>query len=94
VIEGQERPLRRWDFVHCPPETKHVIVGAGEGQCLVLALGARDRSVGPNWGGYTVDEAAARLNASVDEPTTDPEQAYAKVARRAATRFRDGWLPD
>src|SRR5262245_21399622 len=29
IVEGEERPLRRWDFVHCPPETKHIIVGAG-----------------------------------------------------------------
>jgi len=31
VIEGQERPLRRWDFVHCPAGTEHVIVAAGSG---------------------------------------------------------------
>ena len=31
IVEGQERPLRRWDFVHCPPETRHVFVGAGDG---------------------------------------------------------------
>ena len=29
IVEGEERPLRAWDFVHCPPHTKHVIVGAG-----------------------------------------------------------------
>jgi uncharacterized cupin superfamily protein len=94
VIEGEERPLRRWDFVHCPPEAKHVIVGAGTSQCLVLAMGARDRSVGPNWGGYTVDETAARHGAAVDEETTDPEQAYAKVAQRAQSHYREGWIPD
>src|SRR5204863_8143924 len=26
IVEGEERPLRRWDFVHCPAETKHIIV--------------------------------------------------------------------
>lgn len=25
IIEGQEPPLKRWDFVHCPPETRHVL---------------------------------------------------------------------
>jgi uncharacterized cupin superfamily protein len=94
IVEGEERPLRRWDFVHCPPETKHVIVGAGESQCLVLALGARDRSVGPDWGGYTVDEAAARRGASVEQETTKPDEAYAKVPRRQPTRYREGWIPD
>ena len=28
LIEGQERHLRAWDFVHCPPWTEHVFVGA------------------------------------------------------------------
>ncbi len=40
IIEGEERPLRQWDFVHCPPGTKHVIVGAGDGPCTVFAVGA------------------------------------------------------
>ena len=94
VIEGEERPLRRWDFVHCPPETKHVIVGAGDDPCLVLALGARDKSVGPNWGGYSVDETARRHNASVDVETSDPKQAYARFAPRKPGPVREGWLPE
>ena len=43
IVEGEERPLRAWDFVHCPAGTNHVIVGAGEGPAVVLAVGARDR---------------------------------------------------
>jgi uncharacterized cupin superfamily protein len=43
IVEGEERQLRAWDFVHCPPQTKHVIVGAGTGPCVVIAVGARDR---------------------------------------------------
>ena len=94
IVEGEERPLRQWDFVHCPAGTKHVIVGAGEAPCIVLAVGARDHSTGPDWGGYTVDEAALRHNAGVDEETTDPKQAYARFAKREHTRYREGWLPD
>ena len=30
VIDGQEHPLRQWDYFHCPPGTRHVLVGAGE----------------------------------------------------------------
>jgi len=30
IVEGQERPLRTWDFVHCPPWTEHVFVGTGD----------------------------------------------------------------
>jgi uncharacterized cupin superfamily protein len=92
VIEGEERPLRRWDFVHCPAGTKHTILGAGDGPCLVLAVGARDRSVGPKWGGYTVAEVAQRHGAGVDEETTDASEAYARFPRRQPTRYREGWL--
>ncbi len=88
IVEGEERPLRRWDFVHCPPGTKHTIVGAGDG-CLVLAVGARDRSTGPAWGGYTVDEAASRHGAGVDEETTEPERAYARFAPGRLGPYRD-----
>ena len=94
IVEGEERPLRQWDFVHCPPETKHNIVGSSGAPCVVLAVGARDRSTGPNWGGYTVDEAALRHNAGVEQDTTDPHVAYGRVARREYTRYQKGWLPD
>lgn len=43
IVEGQGRALGQWDLVHCPAGTKHVIVGAGDAACLVLAVGARDR---------------------------------------------------
>ena len=93
IVEGEERPLRQWDFVHCPPGTKHIIVGAGESPSLVLAVGARDKSTGPDWGGYTVDEAALRHGAGVEEETTDATVAYANWPRRGPVRYRDGWLP-
>ncbi|MCU0306809.1 MAG: cupin domain-containing protein [Thermoleophilia bacterium] len=93
IVEGQERPLGPWDLVHCPPGTEHVIVGAGEGPCVVVAVGVRDRSVGgPDWGGYTVDEAALRHGAGVTEATVRPEDAYAGLARRRPTRYRPEWL--
>jgi uncharacterized cupin superfamily protein len=93
IVEGEERPLRQWDFVHCPPETNHVIVGAGDERCLVLAVGARDRSTGPDWGGYPVDEVAQRHGAGVERETTDAKEAYARVPKREPTRYREGWLP-
>jgi uncharacterized cupin superfamily protein len=94
IVEGEERPLRQWDFVHCPPETKHTIVGAGTGPCIVVAVGARDRSTGgPDWGGYTVDEAAIRHGAGVEQDTNDQNVAYGHVPHRVHMRYRDGWLP-
>ena len=94
IVEGEERALRQWDFVHCPAGTKHVIVGAGDASCLVLAAGARDRSTGPDWGGYSVDEAALRHGAGVELETSDPEEAYAQFPPRKPSRYREGWLPE
>jgi uncharacterized cupin superfamily protein len=94
IVDGEERPLRQWDFVHCPAGTNHTIVGAGDGPCLVLAVGARDRSTGPEWGAYTVDEAALRHGAGVEEETTDAGQAYARFRKGKLTPYREGWLPD
>ncbi|HEX7525864.1 MAG TPA: cupin domain-containing protein [Gaiellaceae bacterium] len=94
IVEGEERPLRQWDLVHCPAGTKHVIVGAGDTLCVVLAVGARDRSTGQDWGGYSVDEAAIRHGAGVEQETTDQLQAYAQFVKRRPTRYRAGWLPD
>ena len=93
IVEGEERPLKQWDFVHCPPGTKHVILGAGDRPCLVLAVGARDRSTGADWGGYTVDAAALRHGAGVEEETTEPKQAYSRFSPRQPSRYREGWLP-
>jgi uncharacterized cupin superfamily protein len=93
IVEGEERPLQQWDFVHCPAGTKHVIVGAGATPCLVLAVGARIHSTGPDWGGYCVDETALRHGAGVERETTDPTEAYARFEARVATSYRDGWLP-
>ena len=93
LVEGEERPLRAWDFVHCPPETKHIIVGAGDAPCVVVAVGARDRSVdSPDWGGYTVDEVALRHGAGVERETNEPQEAYARFTRRQPTRYRPEWL--
>ena len=97
IVEGQERPLRAWDFVHCPPHTKHTIVGAGEGPCIVVAVGAREHQDSEGWGGYTVEEVALRHGAGVEQETTVPDEAYAALRARYGTRepmrYRDGWLP-
>jgi len=93
IIEGEERPMGQWDFLHCPAGTNHTIVGAGDGPCLVLAVGARDKSVGPEWGVYTVDETALRHDAGLEQETTEPEEAYARFPDSELTRYREGWLP-
>ena len=76
-----------------PAGTDHVIIGAGDGQCLVLAAGARNLSTGPEWGAYPVDEAALRHGAGVERETSDPAEAYARFPARESAAYRDGWLP-
>jgi len=93
IAEGEERPLRQWDFVHCPAGMKHTILGAGDAQCLVLAVGARDKSAGPDWGAYPADEAAIRRGAGVEQETTSPHEAYARFPDRSPVPYREGWLP-
>jgi uncharacterized cupin superfamily protein len=92
IIEGNERPLQQWDFVHCPAETKHIIIGAGDAPCAILAVGAREHQTGGFSGGYTVEEAALRHGAGVAQETTVVEEAYAQVPKREPTRYREGWL--
>jgi len=94
IIEAEEWPLRAWDFVHCPPNTKHVIVGAGSGPCLVIAVGARVHDGGPESLGFTIDEVAKRHGANAGEETMDGGVAYASVPPREPTAYRDGWLPE
>jgi uncharacterized cupin superfamily protein len=77
ILEGEERRLRQWDFVHCPAGTEHVFVGAGDGPCAILMIGSRreDRAH------YPVNEVAAKYGASVTKATDDPSEAYAAWRR-------------
>lgn len=94
IIEGEERPLRQWDFVHSPARANHMIIGAGDANCVVLAVGAREHQMGAGWGGYAVDETALRHDVGVEQETTDADEAYARYPDPEQTRYRDGWLPE
>jgi uncharacterized cupin superfamily protein len=73
IVEGEERPLRKGDFVHLPAWTPHVLVGAGDGPASVLMVGTRKD---PEELLYEVTEAAARYGASTERETTDEREAY------------------
>ncbi|HVS85200.1 MAG TPA: cupin domain-containing protein [Gaiellaceae bacterium] len=84
VVEGEERPLRQWDFFHCPPGTKHVIVG---GPIVVLAVGARQRDGGE----YVADPVAAKHGAA--PPRTMVDGAYEAAGWPGVEFARyGGWL--
>jgi uncharacterized cupin superfamily protein len=82
LVNGEERPLRTWDFVHSPAGTEHVIVGAGDGPAIVLAVGKRpDERVH-----YPKSDLAERYGASAEADTPDPEEAYARFNRSQPVR--------
>jgi uncharacterized cupin superfamily protein len=78
LVEGEERLLEPWDFFHCPAGTNHVFVGAGDGPCAILMVGARTEDEQLL---YPVSELAAQYGASAAEETSDPRQAYASFER-------------
>ncbi|HEY2209181.1 MAG TPA: cupin domain-containing protein [Gaiellaceae bacterium] len=93
IVEDGERPLLQWDFFHCPKGVPHTIVGAGSGPSAILALGAREKQAGRDWGGYPYSELAMKHDASAEEETTNPNVAYARFPDRREGEFREDWLP-
>jgi uncharacterized cupin superfamily protein len=80
IVEGEERRLHAWDFVHCPPMTEHVFVGAGDGPCVVVAVGTRRKGRALV---YPVNAKALEHGAGAEEETSDPAVAYASFPEAA-----------
>jgi len=91
IVEGEERPLKKWDLFHCPAGVAHAVVGAGDRQSLVLAVGARrpgdDETV------YLADPVARKNGAGVETETTDSREAYAGYEFPRGP-YQEGWLPE
>jgi uncharacterized cupin superfamily protein len=83
IIEDEERHLRAWDFVHCPPGTAHTFIGAGDGPCVIVCAGNRDFDDETFERVYRRSDVAMRYGASVEEETTSSAEANAA--------FRDRW---
>jgi mannose-6-phosphate isomerase-like protein (cupin superfamily) len=94
IVEGLERRVKQWDFVHCPPETRHAFVGAGDGPCVLLCASSRQFQQDGPWGFYCPDAAAARHGAAAPVQTQDGATAYARFPPSRPVRYRDGLLPD
>jgi uncharacterized cupin superfamily protein len=82
LVEEQERPLRAWDFVHCPAGTRHTFVGTGDEPCVIFMTGAR-RDDGTIV--YPRSETARTRKAGVETETDSPAEAYARF-----THWRPG----
>jgi uncharacterized cupin superfamily protein len=74
LIEERERPLRAWDFVHCPPGTRHTFVGTGDAPCVIFMTGARRQ---PHSIEYPRSAPALARGAGVEVATPSPHEAYA-----------------
>jgi uncharacterized cupin superfamily protein len=88
LVEGTERLLRQWDFFHCPAETEHIFVGAGDGPCTILMVGARSEDCQVR---YPVSELAARYGAGVEQETSDPRAAYTEAGFEPSRRARPSY---
>ena len=90
IVEGEEHPLKQWDYLHCPPDTNHIIVGAGDGPAFLIAVGCRTGEGGIV---YPVDPAALRHQAGVERETTEPREAYAPFPDAVPASFSEDYLP-
>jgi len=80
LVNNEERELGPWDFVHCPPNVSHVLVGAGQGPCVFLAIGHRRHEEHRYF--YPESELAEKYGAEAPEPTGQIPVAYSDVAPR------------
>jgi uncharacterized cupin superfamily protein len=91
LVEGEERPLRAWDYFHCPPDTPHVLVATGDGPLVYVAVGGRSKD--PSRLVYPVDPVALKHDAGAKEETTSGKDAYAGWGPYETGRYREGTLP-
>jgi uncharacterized cupin superfamily protein len=90
LVNGEERLLEQWDFVHSPAWTEHVFVGAGSGPCAILMVGARPEKEELR---YPVEDVARKHNAGVEQETNSGREAYARFSRSSEGPYREGTLP-
>jgi uncharacterized cupin superfamily protein len=92
LVEGEERRLKPWDFVHSPAWTEHVFVGAGDGPCAILMVGIRPAPEDDKLR-YPVVDVALKHKAGVEKETTSGQEAYAAFPRSSEGPYREGVLP-
>ena len=90
LVDGEERPLRAWDFFHCPPGTEHVFIGAGDAPCVIFMTGGR---TAPRTIFYPDSELARSHDAGAQTQTSSPPEAYAPFPQWQLGRPGDDGLP-
>ena len=92
IVEGEERALEAWDFLHCPAWTRHAFANTGDEPCAIVMVGARRDGAEADCE-YPVEPVAQRVGASVEAATWDPAVAYAQTPEGVAEDYRGGTLP-
>jgi uncharacterized cupin superfamily protein len=87
LIEGDERPLKAWDFVHSPAGTEHAFVATADAPCVIVMTGARANELAPF---FPRSELALRHGVGVERETTSPREAQAGRFEWQYAR-PDGW---
>ena len=87
IVEGEERDCARGISCTAAPGTTHAFVGAGDGPCVILMVGARtdDGTIL-----YPRDETALKHGAGVEDDTGRPRIAYSPFGHWRLGR-PDGW---
>jgi uncharacterized cupin superfamily protein len=81
LVEDEERRLRAWDFVHCPPGTAHAFVPVAETLCVIVMVGAREGGWPEKGIVYPRSELAIRHGVGVETATDSPSAALAALPR-------------
>ena len=84
LVEGEERPLGPWDFVHTPAGVEHIFVGAGDGPCAILMAGARTATVGGALPGVRARDALRRERGGGDARPRQGLRRFRALAAGAA----------
>jgi uncharacterized cupin superfamily protein len=82
--------MKQWDYLHCPADTNHIVIGAGDGPAFLIAVGSR---TGEDGIVYPVDPLALAHRAGVERETDKPPEAYAPFPEAERTTFREDYLP-
>ncbi len=89
LIDGEERSLEQWDFVHCPPRTGHTIVATDE-PIVVLAVGARKEKGSAR---YPVEPTAIAHGTGVPDEVTPAPDVYASFGEPTRGPAPDVFTP-
>jgi hypothetical protein len=70
-------------------EDRALLVGAGDGPSVILAMSSRENQQFGPYGEYPPNEVAAKYGASAKHPE-DPDVGWPESVQ---SRYREGWLP-